>query len=183
MRLTGEIRDTQGNYYHDSVLCDVTGVPVYRYADGELIDSSTTHYGDYGFECYEGKAYTLKTWVVPSIVESAGPVTCTRTSCDTPDTLVLSPYGAISSYPNPFVVSASIEFGIEETSAIRLTVRGVGGEILKTLAESESPAGQHTIRWDGLDDKEVRVPAGPYWAVLRIGDEYRYTLVLVADQP
>ena len=128
-----------------------------------------------------GGTYTIKTWVVPAVVKTVGPIACGAHSCDTTDTLVLGKHEALSSYPNPFAVSTAVEFDLEESSSIQLTVMDIGGQIMRTLAEGLSPAGQHTIQWDGRDDQGVILPPGPYWIVLRIGGDYRYVLALIAD--
>lgn len=183
MRLTGEIRDLEDNYLGDRHLIDVRGVRIYIYSEGELADSAETNYGEYVFECVDGGIYTVETWVVPSITESAGPVSCIGRSCETPDTLVLEKYGDISLYPNPFEASSSVKFDLVETSATELTVRTVTGEIVRTLRDGVSEAGRHAIRWDGLNDEGAQVPAGAYWIVLRVEDEYRYTLALLSGSP
>jgi hypothetical protein len=183
VRLIAEMRDPSGIYYGESSLNDVFGVRLHIYSDGELVDSCQTSYGVYVFGCKLGAEYIVKALVAVVAADSVGPVTCTRACPDIADTLVLGTHGDISSYPNPFLEHVSIKFSIEEASAIELTVRGMGGEVVRTLAQGEVPAGSYTITWDGLDEVEARVPAGPYWAVLRSGDEYRYTLVLVEDLP
>jgi hypothetical protein len=181
VRLTGEIRDPVDNYLGDSHLIDVSRVLVYLYSEGELADSAETSYGEYVFECEDGGIYTVKTSVVPDVIESAGPVSCMARSCETPDTLVLAKYGDISLYPNPFMAASSVKFDLLETGATELTVRTVTGETVRTLLDAVSQAGRHTIQWDGLDDQGIEVAPGPYWIVLRVNDEYRYTLALLSD--
>ena len=175
------MRDASGMYLGDIPLHEVHGVEVFLYSDGELVDSCSTHYGTYLWFVTAYGTYTVKTWVVPSVVESIGPVACERYSCDTPDTLVLGRHGEISLYPNPFLASATIGFDLGELSSILLTVRNVEGQTVKTVDEGVKPPGRHSIQWDGTDSLGVRVASGPYWIVLQVGDDYRYVLASMAE--
>jgi hypothetical protein len=181
VRLAAEVRDPDNVYYGATLLDEATGVRVYLYGDGVLLDSCSTDLGSYGFLISDQGVYSLRTWVVPALVETAGPVTCTATSCETPDTLMLGKYGEISFYPNPFMVAARVAFDLTESIEVLLTVRGIGGQTVRTIGHGAMPPGRHTIQWDGTDDEGARVPAGPYWIVLSAGDEYRYILALVEE--
>jgi hypothetical protein len=185
VRLIGEIRDEAGYYLGDRLLYEANGVAVFRYSDNNLIDSCSTDYGLYGFEVPDPDTYTLKTWVVPTVVESVGPVTCEARSCEIPDTLVLAGHGVIHTYPNPFVPSdggmTSISFVLEEAGPIQVSVLGVDRRPLRDLAEGSHPAGTHVLSWDGRDDQGAILPPGPYWVVLRTGGAYRYVLTLIEE--
>ncbi len=181
MRLTGEIRDEVDNYYRDSLLYEAHGVEVYLYSEDVLIDSCSTDYGSYGFQVSDQGVYSFRTWVVPLVVETAGPVVCADHSCDTPDTLMLGRHGEIHLYPNPFGASVTIAFDLDELSSMLLTVRDIQGQTVKTIAEGFIPPGRHSIRWDGTDSLGVRVASGPYWIILRAGEDHRYLLALVGE--
>ena len=185
MRLTGEIRDEANLYYGDSILYDVSGVPVYLCRGGEACDTASTDYGIYDFGCLDAGAYVVKSWVVASMPESIGPVSWDPEHGTDLDTLSLSGRGTIFAYPNPFRPSdggfMTIRFPLEETSLTRLSVRAPDCRDVKVFEEVSRPAGTHTLAWDGRDDQGVILTPGPYWIVLSAGDEYRYTLALVAE--
>jgi len=181
VRLVGEIRDYAGEWHRDSLLCEVHGVEVYLYSDGELLDSSTTDYGTYGWFVERNGIYTAKAWAVPTVAESVGPVTCGRYSCDAPDTLVLGRHGLIVVFPNPFVAAATISFYLHSPAPALLTVSNVTGQRVKTISEGTLPAGELTVQWDGTDDQGTRLPSGPYWIILHTGEDYSCVLAFVGD--
>jgi hypothetical protein len=61
-------------------------------------------------------------------------------------------------------------------------VLGVDLTTIKVVEEAELNSGRYSLRWDGLDEQNVRVPPGPYWIVLRVGEDYSYWLAIVAEQ-
>jgi hypothetical protein len=156
-------------------------VKAYLYSDGTLLDSCSTEYGTYWWEVTPNRTYTVKTWVVPSLPKSVGPVICGERSCDTPDTLVLGSHGDIVLYPNPFAGSAAVGFVLPEEASTVLEVRDIDGKTVKTIDQGVKPAGVHVIGWNGTDDQGIPLPPGPYWVVLRVDDDYRYLLALVYD--
>jgi hypothetical protein len=84
-------------------------------------------------------------------------------------------------YPNPFATSTRIGFDIEQSDRVRLVVLGADLSTVMALLDDTLPAGRHTYTWDGHDEQERRLPPGPYWIVLRVGDDYSYRLAIVAD--
>ncbi|MFQ5753433.1 MAG: T9SS type A sorting domain-containing protein [bacterium] len=51
-------------------------------------------------------------------------------------------------YPNPFNPTTSIDYTVEQTRHVRLTVYNLLGQKVGTLAEGIRPAGNYTITWD-----------------------------------
>jgi spore coat protein A len=52
-------------------------------------------------------------------------------------------------YPNPFNPSTEIRFSLPEDSHVKLVVYNSLGQEVKTLLDSDAPAGYHTVRLDG----------------------------------
>jgi hypothetical protein len=181
VRLIGETRDAAGYYMGDIVLADVSGVPVYLHSDGETLDSTASDSGRYVLSTPCAGTYDVRTWVVPSISESVGPIECTTGECVAPDTLTLDTHGAIVACPNPFTTSTEIRFEIEQSSMVQLVVLGVDLGTVKTIVDGSLEPGRYAYRWSALEENNVRVPLRPYWIVLRVGEEYNYCLAIVAD--
>jgi hypothetical protein len=73
-------------------------------------------------------------------------------------------------YPNPFVVSTSIRYGIPVSMDVKLAVYNIAGQEIITLAEGSKEAGYHTARWDGKDNNGLRVNSGIYFCRLKTKD-------------
>ena len=62
---------------------------------------------------------------------------------------------------------AKIAFGITRKERVELRVYDVTGRLIKTLANREFAAGEHTLFWDGTNDDGQLVPRGVYFYQLR----------------
>ena len=65
-------------------------------------------------------------------------------------------------YPNPFNPTTNIEFNIESNQHVSLEVYNILGQHVKTLLDSELPAGAHSIEWDATNSRGTRVSSGIY---------------------
>jgi flagellar hook assembly protein FlgD len=45
---------------------------------------------------------------------------------------------------------------------VRLRIYGMKGEVVRTLADGERPAGPNSVTWDGRDDRGSTAGAGAY---------------------
>jgi len=62
---------------------------------------------------------------------------------------------------------AKITFGITRKERVELKVYDVTGRLVKTLANREFTAGEHTLYWDGSNEDGRLVPRGVYFYQLR----------------
>ncbi len=69
-------------------------------------------------------------------------------------------------HPNPFNPMTAISFSLPEASRVNLRVFNARGELVRTLLNEERPAGNHSRRWDGRDDRGSAVASGVYFARL-----------------
>lgn len=86
----------------------------------------------------------------------------------------------ISSFPNPFNMSTSIEFVLQSEEIVTLSLYSASGQKIRTLLSDSFPQGRHTVRWDGLDKSGRPVSSGVYIAGLKTGNRtatQRMTLV------
>jgi hypothetical protein len=72
--------------------------------------------------------------------------------------------------PNPSTGITRFAFTLPRPGSARVSVVGIEGRRLATLIDSELPGGRHEVRWDGRDDRGMRVPPGVYFVVLETAD-------------
>lgn len=71
-------------------------------------------------------------------------------------------------YPNPFAREARIEFTIEQSEQIDLSIFNQQGQMVRLLvAGSRTPAGKFQVIWDGRDGAGNDLPDGVYWYVIQ----------------
>lgn len=66
-------------------------------------------------------------------------------------------------YPNPFNPSTNIEYSIPIQSFVQLKIFDEIGQEVKTLVNSELPAGNYKINWDGTNNSGSLVASGRYF--------------------
>jgi len=69
--------------------------------------------------------------------------------------------------PNPARLGVAFAFSLGQTGSIVLSLHDVAGRRVASVPAGEMSAGSHVVRWDGLDSRGGRVPAGLYFATLR----------------
>lgn len=75
--------------------------------------------------------------------------------------------GLRQNYPNPFNPSTAISFTVATRGPVELSVFDLLGRRVRILTEGPRPAGQHTVVWDGTDEKGRAAGAGMYVYRLR----------------
>lgn len=80
------------------------------------------------------------------------------------DAIRLLPVG-----PNPSGGDVDVRFALPRSCPARLEIFDVTGRLVRTLADGVREAGQHAIRWNGVDENGRRVPSGVYFARLSAG--------------
>lgn len=70
------------------------------------------------------------------------------------------------SYPNPFVAQAAISFSLPQAGRATVRVFDLSGRLVRTLADGEMAAADHTLVWDGCDASGNEVGAGVYFCRL-----------------
>ncbi|HYW69127.1 MAG TPA: FlgD immunoglobulin-like domain containing protein, partial [bacterium] len=70
-------------------------------------------------------------------------------------------------YPNPFNPVTKVAFTVpEDAGRVNLTIHNVAGRAVRTLVDSELPAGPSLAVWDGTDDAGRSLASGIYFARL-----------------
>jgi len=71
--------------------------------------------------------------------------------------------------PNPIAGAGTIRFALGASGPARLALYDAAGRRVRTLVEGPLAAGQHTIGWDGRDDRGAQAASGVYFARLNAG--------------
>jgi hypothetical protein len=106
-----------------------------------------------------GGSYPQTPWIVK--VDSAG---CLESGCDPTIGLSLYPINkgpGLSTYPNPFTTTTTIEYELTEPSHIQVTIYTSLGEAIYIAVDCMMPQGKHTFKWTAN-----QLPEGLYYAVL-----------------
>lgn len=90
------------------------------------------------------------------------------------------------SYPNPFAVNTMIAFNVPDSksnSVVTVRIYSSTGEQVKEVYNTMTLAGNHSVRWEGTNDKGESVANGAYTYVITIGKEqFTGTMVLQRKQ-
>lgn len=68
----------------------------------------------------------------------------------------------MNNFPNPFNPQTTFRFSLKDNSHAKLCVYNLKGQLVKTLVDSDIPAGMHSIVWNGKDDNNNSVASGIY---------------------
>jgi len=75
---------------------------------------------------------------------------------------ILPVFALHSNYPNPFNPITNISFSVPSKGKVKLTVYNVKGQKVKELFNDNLDQGQHTIQWNGTDNRNRSVGSGIY---------------------
>lgn len=88
----------------------------------------------------------------------------------TPDPIP-APGSWVSAHPNPFNPATTITYAVDRDGPVTVTIHDLGGRLVARLFAGEVAAGEHSLRWQGRDDRGRPVPAGLYLLRLAAGQE------------
>ncbi len=77
-------------------------------------------------------------------------------------------------YPNPFNPDTRIGFSLAGESDVKVNIYNIRGQLVKSLLSERMAAGEHTVVWNGKDDRGKAVSSGLYFYTLHTED-YRAT--------
>jgi hypothetical protein len=70
-------------------------------------------------------------------------------------------------YPNPFNPATTIEYRLEKSANVTLSIFNVGGQCIRSFSVGQVRAGVHQSTWDGRDEGGQQVASGVYFYMLR----------------
>ena len=92
------------------------------------------------------------------------------TSTDENSNLLPQRTALSQNYPNPFNAHTTISFNLQSTENVELSIYNVVGQKIVTLQNSPMNAGEHSVIWDGRDNKGNEVASGIYFYRLSAGN-------------
>jgi hypothetical protein len=72
-------------------------------------------------------------------------------------------FSLAQNYPNPFNPITHIQFNLSHSSQVRIDVFNLSGQLIRSLCNTELPAGAYSVSWDGLDQSGRQVGSGMYF--------------------
>ncbi len=99
---------------------------------------------------------------------------------DAPKEKLLRPlkFELSQNYPNPFNPATTIRYALPKAQKITLEIFNIIGQRVKVLENGEQTAGEHTLTWNGTDEKGEIVPSGVYFYKLT-GENFRETKKMI----
>jgi glycosidase len=92
-----------------------------------------------------------------------------------PHPVTLSPIA-----PNPMNPRTQIQFRLERTARVRVSIYSIQGARIRVLLDSELAAGDHLLAWDGRDSTQRMVASGVYLLQLEAaGVRHRQRIVVL----
>jgi len=97
--------------------------------------------------------------------------TFTDTTVATDDPVTpATPEPELTCYPNPFRGSTNVKFSQIDSSPNTVAIYNTRGQLVRTLVSSQKMSpGEHSLSWDGKDDRDSPVAAGIYLCRLVTG--------------
>jgi hypothetical protein len=65
--------------------------------------------------------------------------------------------------PNPFTGETVLKFSVPKQMNVKMSVYDISGRLVKTIADGDMDAGEHTVTWDGKDSFSKSVSPGIYF--------------------
>ncbi|MFH1220495.1 MAG: lamin tail domain-containing protein [Candidatus Eisenbacteria bacterium] len=88
---------------------------------------------------------------------------CYPAKAGTPDGTTVPSRVMLAVRPNPMLDGGEVRFALPVTGNVALKVYNVKGELVRTLIEGASPAGEYKIDWNGANSRGNRVTSGIYF--------------------
>ncbi len=132
--------------------------------DGDGITDLVFHFrlGQTGIRCVDTKVSLTGETYDGLLIKGTAPFSPVSDADKEP---VVAP--AISITPNPFNPRAAIAFTLGTAQHVNIAVYDLRGRLLRQLADTGYPVGDHVVEWDGRDATGKEAPSGAY--VFRAG--------------
>ena len=87
---------------------------------------------------------------------------------------------SLANYPNPFNAATTLRYSVPTPAHVRLSIYNIMGQRVATLLDEGRPAGEHLVRWSGVNDTGVPLASGAYVAYLLVGKNALVRRMLLA---
>ena len=76
---------------------------------------------------------------------------------------------SVTNYPNPFNSKTTISYNISVNNIVRIEIYDIQGNKIKTLVNEYQAAGNHSVIWNGKDERGQSVYGGVYFCRITAG--------------
>jgi len=73
-------------------------------------------------------------------------------------------------YPNPFNPETTIRFSVKDKTPVEIDIYNILGQKVRTLINKPLEAGEHTVVWNGTDNRGRSVASGIYFYRMKAGN-------------
>ncbi|MBC8375015.1 MAG: endonuclease [FCB group bacterium] len=172
---TYELKDDTGTIldYYGDVGVDGTGL-VWEYLDSYAYRNADVITGTDGFnpsewtigavDALDNQQGNLHNYLTPGIHDYESEPVSLNNAPAIPSGFLLQ-----QNYPNPFNPSTTIRYALHESANIQLTIFDFRGHEVVKLKWGETPQGNHSVQWDGLNHSGTQVATGVYFVQLKLG--------------
>ena len=186
IELVAEIIVNENAVVHNSYVKDnllyighyTEGVRIYDLTNPEqpheIAYYDTYRYNDYGYlGCWSLYPYFDSGKIIASDMQSGLFILEHEPSLSNVEELNAQSFQLKQNYPNPFNPITKIDFTIEISSMMTLSIYDLKGKLVKELLTRTMPMGSHSITWNGKDTHGNVVPTGIYFYVLTDGISFK----------
>lgn len=107
----------------------------------------------------------------PSRLWDSTTVNLTTTKLDIPTpSNTRSTFELYPNHPNPFNNETIIKFSLPKSAKVKIQIFTINGQLIRHLVQGRFPAGIHSFRWDGRDDRGTLVSSGVYLYQINSGE-------------
>jgi len=85
------------------------------------------------------------------------------------DIHIVTNFTLLQNHPNPFNPETEITYSLPKSAHVTLTVYNMIGQPVRTLIDTNMPAGTHQVIWDAKNNADQSVPSGIYVYILKSG--------------
>lgn len=85
----------------------------------------------------------------------------------------------ISCYPNPFNPTSTLDYQIDSSCLVTISIYNLKGQHVRTLVSKIHDIGKYNITWNGCDDTGKGVSSGIYFYRLTTSEHTRYKRVML----
>jgi hypothetical protein len=79
-------------------------------------------------------------------------------------------FALMDNFPNPFNPETTIKYQLPESADVKLEIRNVVGQLVRTLVAEHQSAGRYTVQWDASNDNGQQLSSGVYFYLVEAGD-------------
>jgi hypothetical protein len=90
---------------------------------------------------------------------------------DSHDTFAPEKFELFQNYPNPFNPETTIHYQLAQSGKVSIQIYNVNGQLIRTLLNTEQPAGFYTTKWNGKDDAGKQMGTGVYFCLLKTNND------------